>query len=146
MVRSEGRAGRTILLVGPFQRMYYLGERILEWGSGPRARRVPMVPPLVFWTHELRGRELRRALRGTPAIRRTLDPREAAYQSFIGERLLPALPLDGLVSQVRVVSLLLYAPFTSSPLLTFAFDAGSSERTWSSDQISTFRRAPSSAG
>ena len=110
MVRSEHMAGRTILLVGPFQWMYYLGEQILQWGSGPGARRVPMDPPLVFWTHELRGRELRRALRGTPAIRRTLDPHEAAYQTFIGERLLPGLPLSGLVSQVHVASLLVLSP------------------------------------
>ena len=121
MVRSEGIAGRTILLVGPFQRMYYLGERILEWGSGPGARRVPMDPPLVFWTHELRGRELRRALRGTPAIRRTLDPHEAAYQSFIGERLLPGLPLDGLVSQVCIVPLFVLSPFYLRSLADFYF-------------------------
>ena len=104
VVRSGHVAGRTILLVGPFQRMYYLGERVLEWSSGPRRRRVPMDPPLVFWTHELRGQELRRGLRGTPAIRRTLALQPVVYQTFIRERLLPGLPLAGLVPQVCAVS------------------------------------------
>ena len=89
-------AERTILLVGPFQRMYYLGERVIEWGSGPRRRRVPMDPPMVFW-----GQELNRGLRGTPAIRRTLAQQPNVYQTFIRERLLPALPLPGLVPQLR---------------------------------------------
>ena len=48
MVRSRHAAGRTILLAGPFQRVYFLGERVIEWGSGPGGRRVPMDPPLVF--------------------------------------------------------------------------------------------------
>ena len=105
MVYSGYVAGRTILLVGPFQWVYYLGEWILEWSSGPGGRRVPMDPPLVFWTHELR-----RGLRGTLAIRRTLDPHSAVYQTFIRERLLPGLPLDGLVPQVCAVSLPVLSP------------------------------------
>ena len=55
---------------------------------------------------------MRRGLRGTPAARRTLDLQLAAYQTFIRERLLPGLPLAGLVPQVCVAPL---------PVLSFLY-------------------------
>lgn len=70
-----------------------------------------MDPPLMFWTHELRGQELGRGLRGTPVVRRALPPAPVVYQTFIRERLLPGLPLTGVVvPQVCLIFAFLLCP------------------------------------
>ena len=68
MVRSRPLAERRVLLQGPDCRVWYLGERVLGWEAGSRARRVPLSPPHgMFHGHLLRGEALATALRGTDA-------------------------------------------------------------------------------
>ena len=68
MVRSQPLVEKRILLVGPFQRVFFLGERTLRWSSGPVRRHVPLEPPAaMLWTHELMDDDLTRALRGSSA-------------------------------------------------------------------------------
>ena len=70
MVHSRPLVERRILLVGPFQRVFYLGESILGWSSGPVRIRVLLDPlAAMLWTHELMDDDLVQALHGSPTTR-----------------------------------------------------------------------------
>ena len=64
----------------------------------------------MFWAYQLIGEELERALRGSLAVRWATVRKPGTYMAFIRDQLLPALPLPGLVPQVRVI------PFQHSTL------------------------------
>ena len=99
MIHSQPLVERRILLVGPFQRVFFLGERTLRWSSGPARRHVPLDPPAaMLWTHELMDNDLFRALHGSPADQYVLARQHGAYRTHIREKLLGQLPLEGVVT------------------------------------------------
>ena len=101
MVRSQPLIEKRILLAGPFQRVFFLGERILRWSSSPIRRHVPLDPPAtMLWTHELIDDDLTRVLRGSSADRYILARQPGGYCAHVREKLLGQLPLEGVVTQV----------------------------------------------
>ena len=101
MVRSQPLVEKRILLVGPFQRVFFLGEHILRWSSGLVRRHVPLDPPAaMLWTHELMDDDLSHALHGSPADHYVLARQHGAYRTHVREKLLGQLPLEGVVTQV----------------------------------------------
>ena len=73
MVHSRPLADKRVLFVGPFQRVYFLGEYVLEWNFGTSRRHMPMAPPAILWVHLLVDDNLAWVLRGTLAIRRVAE-------------------------------------------------------------------------
>ena len=100
MVRSQPLVERRILLVGPFQRVFFLGERILRWSSGPVRRHVPLDPPAaMLWTHELMDDDLSRAVHESPADQYVLARQHGAYRTHVREKLLGQVALEGVITQ-----------------------------------------------
>ena len=105
MVHSGLLVEKRIQLVGPFQRVFFLGERVLGWSSGLVRRRVPLDPPAaMLWTNELMDDDLACVLRGLSASHYALARQPGAYRTFVREKLLRQLPLEGVVTQVYSLS------------------------------------------
>ena len=78
---------RRILLPGYDCLMWYLGERVYHWYSGPSRRRIPFpIPSSILWSYSLTGPELRVALEGYDAA--TLLECSRHYQQYIRENIL----------------------------------------------------------
>ena len=84
---------RRILLPGYGCQMWYLGERVYHWYSGPSMRRIPFpIPSSMLWSCSLTGPALRAALEGYEAT--TLLDRSRNYQQYIRENLLEQVPTN----------------------------------------------------
>ena len=87
-IRLESR--RVLLPVYGCQ-MWYLGERVYHWYSGPSKRRIPFpIPSFMLWSCSLTGPTLRAALEGYEAT--TLLQHSHNYQQYIRENLLEQVP------------------------------------------------------
>ena len=84
MVHSQPLVEKRILLVGPFQRVFFLGEHILGWSSGPVRRHVPLDPPTaILWTYKLMDDDLTHALHGSSADRYVLARQPGGYRAHV---------------------------------------------------------------
>lgn len=79
-----------ILLPGVECRMWYLGERIFYWASGPQGRGIPISPPhSMFFGLDLEVADLREAILGI-GVDDLLLP-EGSYVDFFQKELLGSL-------------------------------------------------------
>ena len=77
--------------------------QVFNWPQDIGVRYVPKSPPKsIFWTHELKGKELDQAITGVPAINHTIR-NKSQYREFVHTYLLLTVPLsDASTSQVNV--------------------------------------------
>ena len=105
---------RRILLPGYGCQMWYLGERVYHWYSGPSRRRISFpIPSSMLWSCSLIGPALRAALEGYDTT--TLLERSRHYQQYIRENILEQVPI-GDAEVCFLTSLVL--PMLLCPILT----------------------------
>ena len=99
---GAGRLTRSrVLLTGPVDRSWYLGERVFRWWDGPERRRVPVPPPgSMYWGRELAGDELILAEAGEPA-EAFLEPPGLSYIEVLIPQLVDAAVVGDSAPPVR---------------------------------------------
>lgn len=102
MIHSIPLSRRRVLLRGPDCRVWYLGEKVYNWGQGARVRRPPFTPPReIFWGHLLEADELDRVVEGEDA-EEFCERKKSCYMDFARTCLLQRVPLLGSTSQVMI--------------------------------------------
>ena len=109
---------RRILLPSYGCQMWYLGEHVYHWYSGPSRRRIPfLIPSSMLWSCSLTGPALQAALEGYEAT--TLLERFRHYQQYIRENLLEQVPTADaevcfLTSSYHLMIFTSYSDYSSS--------------------------------